>query len=97
MDRALPQVVVVTPAEATPGHEAERLQRDLERAGIKPFAWVIGQSLLAWGQWIETTGQENVEFIRCRMFARHYYVTKNQYCSGLNQSLRFAQRLLPIR
>ena len=30
-------------------HEAERLQGDLARAGIKPFAWVINQSLLASG------------------------------------------------
>ena len=43
------RVIVVTLAEATPVHEAERLQRDLARAGIKPFAWVIEQSLLASG------------------------------------------------
>jgi arsenite-transporting ATPase len=30
-------------------HEAERLQRDLGRAGIKPFAWEVDQSLLASG------------------------------------------------
>ena len=26
-------------------HEAAVLQRDLERAGIRPYAWVINQSL----------------------------------------------------
>jgi arsenite-transporting ATPase len=39
----------VTLAEATPVQEAERLQQDLARAGITPFAWVINQSLLASG------------------------------------------------
>ena len=48
-DPEFTRVIVVTLAEATPVHEAERLQRDLARAGIKPFAWVIEQSLLASG------------------------------------------------
>ena len=43
------KILVVTLAEATPVHEAERLQNDLRRAGINPFAWVINQSLLAAG------------------------------------------------
>ena len=42
-------VLIVTLAEATPVHEAERLQDDLRRAEIEPFAWVINQSLLASG------------------------------------------------
>jgi arsenite-transporting ATPase len=40
-------VLIVTLAEATPVHEAERLQADLRRAGIEPYAWVINQCLLA--------------------------------------------------
>jgi len=48
-DPAYTKVIVVTLAEATPVHEAERLQLDLERAGIPPFAWVVNQSLLASG------------------------------------------------
>jgi arsenite-transporting ATPase len=48
-DPAFTHVLVVTLPEATPVHEAERLQRDLARAGITPFAWVIDQSLLASG------------------------------------------------
>jgi arsenite/tail-anchored protein-transporting ATPase len=43
------RVLIVTLAEATPVHEAERLQADLRRAEIEPFAWVINQSLLASG------------------------------------------------
>lgn len=48
-DASYTHVLVVTVPEATPVHEAERLQRDLLRAGIRPFAWVINQSLLASG------------------------------------------------
>ncbi len=42
-------VFIVTLAEATPVHEAERLQADLARAQIKPYAWVINQSLSSSG------------------------------------------------
>lgn len=38
-------VLVVTLPEATPVHEAARLQEDLRRAEIEPFAWVVNQSL----------------------------------------------------
>jgi arsenite-transporting ATPase len=38
------KILIVTLAEATPVSEARRLQDDLERAGIFPFAWVINQS-----------------------------------------------------
>jgi arsenite-transporting ATPase len=55
--RVLPQlrdpdftkILIVTVPEATPVHEAERLQNDLRRASIDPFAWVINQSFLAAG------------------------------------------------
>ncbi len=48
-DQTFTRTLIVTLAEATPVHEAERLQRDLARAGIAPFAWIINQSLLASG------------------------------------------------
>ncbi len=41
------KVVVVTLAEQTPVLEAAALQADLERAGIKPWAWVVNNSLAA--------------------------------------------------
>jgi len=44
-DPDVTRILLVTLAEATPVHEAAALQRDLERAGIRPFAWVINQSL----------------------------------------------------
>jgi arsenite-transporting ATPase len=48
-DKDFTHVLIVTLPEATPVHEAERLQGDLARAGIEPFAWVVNQSLLASG------------------------------------------------
>ena len=39
------QAELVTLAEATPVHEAAALARDLARAEIRPFAWIINQSL----------------------------------------------------
>jgi arsenite/tail-anchored protein-transporting ATPase len=38
------RVLLVTLPEATPVHEAARLQDDLQRAGIRPYAWVVNQS-----------------------------------------------------
>jgi len=43
------RIIIVALPEATPVHEAERLQDDLNRAGIKPYAWVINQSFSATG------------------------------------------------
>ncbi|MFZ1829229.1 MAG: arsenical pump-driving ATPase [Candidatus Competibacteraceae bacterium] len=39
------KVLIVTLAETTPVLEAARLQDDLRRAGIEPWAWVINNSL----------------------------------------------------
>lgn len=39
-------VLVVTLPESTPVHEAEQLQKDLRRAEIEPYGWVINQSLI---------------------------------------------------
>jgi len=38
------KILITTLAEATPTHEAKALQEDLNRAGIKPFAWIINRS-----------------------------------------------------
>jgi arsenite-transporting ATPase len=38
-------ILLATLPEATPIHEAMRLERDLARADITPFAWVVNQSL----------------------------------------------------
>jgi arsenite/tail-anchored protein-transporting ATPase len=39
------RIMVVTLPEPTPVHEAAALQRDLQRAGIEPYGWVVNQSL----------------------------------------------------
>jgi arsenite-transporting ATPase len=39
------RILIVTLPEATPVHEAASLQRDLRRAKIEPYAWVINQCL----------------------------------------------------
>jgi arsenite-transporting ATPase len=44
-DPAFTHVLLVTLPEATPIHEAMQLERDLARADIKPYAWVVNQSL----------------------------------------------------
>ena len=43
------RVLIVTLPEATPVHEAARLDDDLQRAGINPYAWIVNQSLAATG------------------------------------------------
>ena len=48
-DARYTKMLLVTLAESTPEHEAERLQADLRRAGIEPFGWVVNASLAASG------------------------------------------------
>lgn len=45
-DPQFTRVLIVTLPEQTPVQEAARLQDDLRRAAIEPFAWIINQSLL---------------------------------------------------
>ncbi len=66
-DTEYTKVLIVTLPEATPVHEAERLQNDLLRAEIHPYAWVINQSLLASGthnHLLAQRGQAEIPFIR---------------------------------
>ncbi len=44
-DPKFTRVILCALAEATPVHEAAELQRDLSRAGIATYAWVVNQSL----------------------------------------------------
>ena len=44
-DPRFTHVILVALPEATPIHEAAKLQEDLKRAGITPFAWVVNQCL----------------------------------------------------
>jgi arsenite-transporting ATPase len=44
-DPELSKIILVSLPETTPMREAASLQTDLKRAGIKPYAWLINQSL----------------------------------------------------
>jgi arsenite-transporting ATPase len=44
-DEDFAKILLVALPETTPMREAEDLQKDLKRAGIKPHSWVINQSL----------------------------------------------------
>jgi arsenite-transporting ATPase len=44
-DRDFTKIFLVALPEATPVHEAAQLQKDLKRADIEPFAWIINQSM----------------------------------------------------
>lgn len=44
-NRDFTKVLIATLPEATPVHEAAQLQKDLKRARIEPFAWIINQSM----------------------------------------------------
>ena len=44
-DSALSKIILVSLPETTPMREAGDLQKDLIRAGIQPYAWLINQSL----------------------------------------------------
>ncbi len=44
-DPELSKIILVSLPETTPMREAAALQGDLKRAGIKPYAWLINQSL----------------------------------------------------
>lgn len=48
-DPAYTKIILVTLPEATPVSEAASLQHDLDRAGIRPFAWVVNRSMAASG------------------------------------------------
>ena len=44
-DQELSKIIMVSLPETTPMREAASLQDDLKRAGIKPYVWLINQSL----------------------------------------------------
>jgi arsenite-transporting ATPase len=66
------KILLVTLAETTPASEAARLQADLRRAEIEPFAWIINASLAAAGSADPCLRQrvaselEQIEVVRAR-------------------------------
>ena len=80
-DPEFTRILIVTLPEATPVHEAERLQEDLKRAGIHPYAWVINQSFRA------TDTKDPVLAERGRLEAR--------YISEVSEKLASRVALIP--
>lgn len=67
-DPVLTKVLLVTLAETTPVLEAEELKDDLERAGIRPWAWVINNSIAA--------AHSRTPFLRARAANEFEQITK---------------------
>lgn len=71
-DPAYTKILLVALAETTPVSEAARLQDDLRRAQIEPYAWVINSSLAATGSTDPCLRQriaaelEQIELVRTR-------------------------------
>jgi arsenite-transporting ATPase len=66
-DPEFTKVLIVALPEATPTHEAEDLQRDLRRAGIEPFGWIINRSFAVSGtedRVLCAKGLHETEYIR---------------------------------
>lgn len=66
-DPQFTKVLIVTLAEATPVSEARRLQEDLGRAGITPYAWIINQSLAlakTFDPCLQRRGENEIRHIR---------------------------------
>jgi arsenite/tail-anchored protein-transporting ATPase len=65
-DKDFTKVLLVTLPEATPVHEARRLQQDLRRARIEPFAWIVNQSFALSGTTdplLAARGRDEVAYI----------------------------------
>lgn len=73
-DPEFARILLVTLAESTPVHEAQRLQADLRRAGIQPFGWVINASLVTSGTAHPT--------LRARAAAELAHIERVQEVSG---------------
>jgi arsenite-transporting ATPase len=73
-DPEFARMLVVTLAESTPVHEAERLQADLRRAGMEPFGWVVNSSL--------TTSQTAHPTLQARAAAERTHIERVQELSA---------------
>lgn len=62
------RMIIVTLAESTPVHEADRLQTDLRRAGINPHGWLVNSTLSG-------TGTEHPT-LRARAFTEQHHLAR---------------------
>jgi arsenite-transporting ATPase len=75
-DLLFTRMLIVTLPEATPVHEAAALQRDLQRAGITPYGWMINRSFAATGTRdpvLAAKGRHELGYIEevCREYSAH--------------------------
>ena len=75
-DKNETEVVIVTLPEATPVFEAERLQKDLKRAGINNKWWLVNQSL--------SLTDTNNPFLKARAEGEGKWIEKARLLSGNN-------------
>ena len=73
------EVVIVTLPEATPVFEAERLQKDLRRAGINNKWWVVNQSL--------SLTDTNNPFLKARAYSEGKWIEKVRELSAGNMAI----------
>ena len=75
-DKNETEVVIVTLPEATPVYEAERLQKDLKRAGINNKWWIVNQAL--------SLTETSNPFLQARAKGEGKWIEKVQILSGNN-------------
>ncbi len=66
-DPEFTKVLIVALPEATPTHEAEDLQRDLRRADIEPFGWIINRGFAVSGTTdpvLSAKGLHEIDYIK---------------------------------
>ena len=78
-DKQETEVVIVTLPEATPVFEAERLQKDLRRAGINNKWWVVNQSL--------SLTETNNPFLKARAKGEGKWIEKVRELSAGNMAI----------
>ena len=78
-DKNETEVVIVTLPEATPVFEAERLQKDLKRAGINNKWWVVNQSL--------SLTDTNNPFLKARAKGEGKWIEKVRELSNGNMAI----------
>ncbi len=73
------KVLIITLAEMTPVHEARQLEKDLERASISSYAWIINQSLAPLSitdSFLAAKRQEEMQYINqvVTQYSKHVFL-----------------------
>lgn len=90
------KVLLVTLAETTPVSEAARLQGDLRRAQIEPYAWVINSSLAAAGSADPCLGQRIASELEQIAVVRERHAQKIAIVPWMTEEPVGVERLLAL-